>query len=42
MKCDMLLYEKRFPLMLTGAVYKSYIMPAILSENEALSERKED
>ena len=33
--CGELLYGRRFPLMLKGAVYKSYIRPAILHGSEA-------
>ena len=35
MECGELLYGRRFPLGLKGAVYKSYIRPAILYESEA-------
>ena len=35
MECSELLYGRRFPLELEGAVYKSYIRPAILYGSEA-------
>ena len=35
MECGELLYGRRFPLMLKGAVYRSYIGPAILHRSEA-------
>ena len=34
-ECDELLLDMRFPLYLKRAVYKSYIMPAILYGSEA-------
>ena len=34
-KCGKLLYGRRFPLQLTGAVCKSYVRPAILYGSEA-------
>ena len=34
MECGELLYGRRFPLRLKGAVYRSYVGPAILYENE--------
>ena len=34
-ECGELLYDKRFPLMLKEAVYKSYIMPAMLYRCDA-------
>ena len=34
-ECGELLYGRRFPLRLKGAVYKSYVGPAILYGNEA-------
>ena len=34
-ECGELLYDMRFPLWLKGAVYRSYIRPAILYESEA-------
>ena len=34
-ECGELLYGRRFPLRLKGAVYKSYIRPAILHGSEA-------
>ena len=34
-ECGELLYGRRFPLRLKGAVYKSYARPAILCESEA-------
>ena len=35
MEWDELLYGRRFPLMLKGAVYESYVRPAILYGSEA-------
>ena len=35
MECSELLYGRRFPLELKGAVHKSYIRPAILHGSEA-------
>ena len=35
MECGELLHSRRFPLMLKGAVYKSYVRPAILYRSEA-------
>ena len=35
MECCELMYGKRFPLRLLGAVYKSYIRQAMLYESEA-------
>ena len=35
MECGELLYGRRFPLRLKGAVYKSYVTPAILYGSEA-------
>ena len=35
-ECGELLYGRRFPLKLKGAVYKSYARPAILYGSEAL------
>ena len=35
MECCELLYGRRFPLMLKGAVYESYVRPSILYECEA-------
>ena len=34
-ECNELLHCSRFPLRLKGAVYKSYVKPAILYESEA-------
>ena len=34
-ECDELLCGRRFPLRLKGAVYKSYVRPAILYGSEA-------
>ena len=34
-ECDELLYGRRFPLMLKGAVHKSYVRPTILYGSEA-------
>ena len=34
-ECGELLYGRRLPLKLKGAVHKSYIKPAILHEREA-------
>ena len=34
-ECGDLLYGRRFPLKLKGAVYGSYVRPAILHESEA-------
>ena len=34
MECGELLYGRRFPLMLKGAVYESYVKPAILYGSE--------
>ena len=34
-ECGELLYGKRFPLKLEGAVHKSYVRPAILNGSEA-------
>ena len=34
-ECSELLYGRKFPLRLKGAVYKSYVRPAILYESEA-------
>ena len=34
MKCGELLYGRRFPLRLKGAVYANYVRPAILYESE--------
>ena len=34
-ECGELLYSRRFPLRLKGAVYKSYVRPAILYVSEA-------
>ena len=34
-ECGELLYGRRFPLKLKGAVYKSYVRPALLYESEA-------
>ena len=34
-KCGELLYDRGFPLKLKGAVYGSYVRPAILYGNEA-------
>ena len=33
--CGVLLYGRRFPLVLKGAVYKSYVRPAVLYGSEA-------
>ena len=33
--CGKLLHERRFPLRLKGAVYKSYVRPAIQNDSEA-------
>ena len=33
-ECGVLQYGRRFPLMVNGSVYKSYIRPAILYESE--------
>ena len=33
--CGELLYGRRYPLLMKGAVYKSYIRPAILYGSEA-------
>ena len=35
-ECDELLYGRRFPLMLKGAVYRRYVRSAILCRSEAL------
>ena len=35
-ECGELLYSRRFPLRLKGAVYESYVRPAILYGSEAL------
>ena len=35
MECSELLYGRRFPLELKGAVYRSYVRPAILYGSEA-------
>ena len=35
MECGELLYGWKFPLMLKGAVYKHYVMPAILYGSKA-------
>ena len=35
MECSQLLYGRRFPLKLIGAVYKCYVRPAILYGSEA-------
>ena len=35
-ECDELLYGRRFPLKMKGAVYESYVGPAILYGSEAL------
>ena len=35
MECGELLYVRRFPLKPKGAVYKSYIRPAILHGSDA-------
>ena len=35
MECSELLYGRRFPLKLKGAVYKSYVRPTILCGSEA-------
>ena len=42
MECGELLYGRRFPLQLKGAVYKSYVGPEILygSETWCLTENK--
>ena len=37
-----MLYGKRFPLKLKGAVYKSYVRPAILHESEAWCLKESD
>ena len=34
-ECGELLYGRRFPLRLNGAVYKSYVWPAMLYGSEA-------
>ena len=34
-ECGELLYDKSFPLKLKIAVYKTYVMPAILNGSEA-------
>ena len=34
-ECSRLLYGRKFYLMLNGAVYKSYVRPAILYGSEA-------
>ena len=34
-RCGELLYKNRFPVRLKGAVYKSYVMPALLCGCEA-------
>ena len=34
-ECGELLYGRRFPLMLKGVVYESFVGPAILYESEA-------
>ena len=34
-ECSELLYGRRFPLRLNGAVYKSYVRPAMLYGSEA-------
>ena len=35
MECGELLYDRRFPLRMKGAVYESYLRPAILYGSEA-------
>ena len=35
MECSELLYGRRFPLRLKGAVYRTYVKPEILYESEA-------
>ena len=35
MECGELLYGRRFPLRLKGAVYESYVRPAMLYGSEA-------
>ena len=35
MECSELLYGRRFPLRLKGAVYKRYVRPVILYGSEA-------
>ena len=34
-ECGELLHGRRFPLMLYGAFYESYVMPALLYRSEA-------
>ena len=34
-ECGEMLYERRFPLKLKGAVYKNYVRPAILYKSKA-------
>ena len=41
-ECGGLLYSRRFPLKLKGAVYKSYIRPAILHGSEAWRLKKSE
>ena len=41
-ECGQLLYVRRFPLMLKGAVYKSYVRPAILYGSEAWCLKEND
>ena len=40
-KCGELLYGRRFPLKLKGAVYRSYVRPAILHGNETWELKKD-
>ena len=40
--CSELLYVRRFPLRLYGAVYKSYVWPAILCGSKAWCLRESD
>ena len=41
-ECGELLYGRRFPRMLKGAVYKSYIRPAILYGSEAWCQKESE
>ena len=41
-ECGELLYGRRFPLKLKGAVYKTYVRPAILHGSEAWCLKEND
>ena len=41
-ECGELLYDRRFSLRLKGAVYKSYVWPAILYGSEVLCLKESD